>query len=109
MRSLGCSPADPGLKHRVYPSHYIRAVAHGFEALVAVLKGLPARRDKCPMRRDRIDRVCTCYFRWAPNGPIEVTQSGTSLTTARRVNTGLYRFVRSGSTAITGLKIRCVK
>jgi len=31
------------------------------------------------------------------------------LTTARRVNTGLYRFVRLGNGPITGLKIRCPK
>jgi len=31
------------------------------------------------------------------------------LTTARRVNTGLYRFVRLGKGAVTGLKIRCPK
>jgi hypothetical protein len=29
--------------------------------------------------------------------------------TARRVNTGLYRFVRLGNGPITGLKIRCPK
>ena len=32
-----------------------------------------------------------------------------TLTTARRVDTGSYRFVRLGSNAITGLKIRCPK
>ena len=47
-------------------------------------------------------------LRWWPDVLIP-SQPKRYLTTARRVNTGLSRFVRLGNGLITGLKIRCPK